>query len=68
MPATAMAMIDRPVRSPHWARYAVEIDVPETAASIVIGLVLTGNGVGWFGDLELGSGYGSDIPAAGARW
>lgn len=51
-----MGMVDRPVRSPHWARYAAEIDVPAAAPSIVIGLVLAGNGAGWFGDLELESG------------
>jgi hypothetical protein len=29
--------------------------VPEDASGIVIGLVLAGNGVAWFGDLELAS-------------
>jgi len=56
MPAAAMDMVDRPVRSPHWGRYAVEIDVPEAAHAIFIGLALAGNGAGWFGDLELESG------------
>ena len=56
MPAAAMGMVDRPVRSPHWARYGVEVDVPDEAHSINIGLALAGNGAGWFGDLELESG------------
>ena len=56
MPAAAMVMIDRPVRLPHWSRYTVEIDVPETAYSIVIGLALAGNGAAWFSDLALTSG------------
>jgi hypothetical protein len=55
MPAAAIGMVDRPVRSPHWRRYAVEVDVPEQAHSIVIGLALAGNGASWFGDLELTS-------------
>jgi hypothetical protein len=55
MMPTAMGIIDRPVRSSHWGRYAAEIDVPEDASGIVIGLVLAGNGVAWFGDLELAS-------------
>ncbi|MGP0089259.1 MAG: erythromycin esterase family protein [Xanthobacteraceae bacterium] len=55
MPA-AVGMVGRPVRSPRWGRYAAEIDIPETAHSIVIGLTLAGNGAGWFGDLELESG------------
>ena len=42
-----------PVQSPQWTTIAVEADVPEAADSIVIGLVLTGNGTAWFGDLEL---------------
>src|SRR5262249_10346121 len=53
MPPTAMGMIERPVRSPHWTRHAAEIDVSEDAAAIVIGIVLAGNGVAWFGDFEL---------------
>jgi hypothetical protein len=56
MPAAAIAMIERPVRSLHWTRYSVEIDVPDAAHSIVIGLALAGNGAAWFGDLELTSG------------
>jgi hypothetical protein len=53
MPAAAVGMLERPVQSPRWARHAAEIHVPDTAAAIVIGLVLAGNGAGWFGDLEL---------------
>jgi erythromycin esterase len=41
-----------PVQSPQWTTIAVEADVPEAADSIVIGLILTGNGAAWFGDLE----------------
>jgi hypothetical protein len=55
MPAAAAAMVERPVRSPHWTRYAVEVDVPKDAHSIVIGLALAGNGAAWFADLELAS-------------
>jgi hypothetical protein len=46
-------MADRPVRSPQWSRYAVEVEVPAQAGTIEIGLVATGNGSAWFGDLEL---------------
>jgi erythromycin esterase len=42
-----------PMQSPQWATIAVEADVPEAAEEFVIGLVITGNGVAWFGDLEL---------------
>jgi erythromycin esterase len=55
MPAAVMDMVDRLVRSPRWRRYAVEIDVPDAAPSIVIGLALAGDGAAWFGDLELGA-------------
>jgi hypothetical protein len=53
MPAGAMGMLDEPVRSPQWTRYAVEADVPDTADTITIGMALAGNGAGWFSDLEL---------------
>ena len=55
MPAAAIAMVQRPVRAPRWARYSAQIDVQEDAQSIVIGLALAGNGAAWFGDLELES-------------
>ena len=55
MPAAAIAMIERPVRSQRWTRYAAEINVQEDAQSIVIGLALAGSGAAWFGDLELES-------------
>jgi hypothetical protein len=42
-----------PVQSPQWAIFSVEAVVPEMAGSFVIGLVMTGNGAAWFGDLEL---------------
>lgn len=42
-----------PAQSPQWARFAVEADVPEAADSFAIGLVMTGNGAAWFGDIEL---------------
>ena len=41
------------MQSPQWGTIAAEADVPEDAESIVIGLILTGNGSAWFGDLEL---------------
>jgi hypothetical protein len=53
MPASGVAMIDPSVRSPDWASYCVEIDVPPEAHSIVIGCALAGSGAAWFGDLEL---------------
>jgi len=46
---------DQPMRSPSWTRAAVEADVPEEAAALVIGLVMTGIGAVWFGDVELAS-------------
>ena len=54
MPATAVTMIEPPVRSPQWARYAVELYVPDSADTITIGVALLGNGAACFGDLELG--------------
>jgi len=53
LPATHLAMIASPVRSPQWATYLVEIEVPSEAHSISIGCALAGNGTAWFGDLEL---------------
>jgi erythromycin esterase len=50
---SSIAVLDLPVRSPHWGRYEVVIDVPETAYSLTIGLALFGNGEAWFGDLEV---------------
>ena len=49
--ATATSSAE-PARSPLWASFAVEAEVPEPADSFVIGLVMTGNGAAWFGDLE----------------
>ena len=37
-----------------WQTYTIEVEVPDNADSIVIGLALAGNGAAWFGDLELG--------------
>jgi erythromycin esterase len=52
-PASHLAMLARPVRSPQWASYRIEIEVPAEAHCISIGCALAGNGVAWFGDLEL---------------
>ncbi len=49
--ATAASSPQR-VQSPQWETISVEADVPEAADSFVIGLVMTGNGAAWFGDLE----------------
>jgi hypothetical protein len=49
-------MIHQPVRSAQWDRYTVELDIPVDADRIVIGLVLTGNGKAWFGDITLEPG------------
>jgi erythromycin esterase len=53
MPPSALAMIEPPIRCAHWQTYAVEIDIPEAADSILIGLAFAGNGAAWFGDLAL---------------
>ena len=37
LPADNLAVIDRPIRSIHWRTYAVEVDVPTNAYSVVIG-------------------------------
>jgi erythromycin esterase len=52
-PLATAASSAEPVQSPHWTTLAVEADVPETADTFVIGLVVTSNGAVWFGDLEL---------------
>jgi hypothetical protein len=46
---------DGPVRMPEWTRQSVAVDIPVEAERIQISLVVTGNGAGWFGDLELGA-------------
>ena len=51
-PLATAASTAEPVQSPQWETVAVEADVPEMADSFVIGLVVTGNGAAWFGDLE----------------
>jgi erythromycin esterase len=51
-PLATAASSPQPVQSPWWAKFAVEADVPEAADSFLIGLVMTGNGTVWFGDLE----------------
>jgi hypothetical protein len=53
LPADNLAVIDRPVLSTHWRTYAVEVDVPSNAHSIVISCALAGNCTAWFGDLIL---------------
>jgi erythromycin esterase len=50
-PATVISAA-QPLQSPQWTTLAVEADVPETADTFVIGLVMTGNGAAWFGDIE----------------
>jgi erythromycin esterase len=47
---------DGPVRSPQWTRRTVAVDVPADAERIQISLVMTGDGAGLFGDLELSAG------------
>jgi hypothetical protein len=42
-----------PVRAEGWTRHSVAIDVPAHAERIEIGLVVTGESRGWFGDLAL---------------
>ena len=47
-----VAPAEQPLQTPHWTTIAVEADLPDAAGSFVIGLVMTGNGVALFGDLE----------------
>jgi erythromycin esterase len=42
-----------PEQWPQWTTIAAEADVPEEAEEFVIGLIITGNGAAWFGDVEL---------------
>jgi erythromycin esterase len=42
-----------PVRSSHWMRHSIAVDVPRKAERIQICLVVTGAAAGWFGDLDL---------------
>jgi hypothetical protein len=53
MAPTSVALIGRPLRSPHWERHAIEIDVPDDAQSVVLGFAFTGNGAGLCGDIKL---------------
>jgi erythromycin esterase len=46
---------DGPVRSSDWTRRSVAVDIPADAERIQISLAFTGNGAGWFGDIELES-------------
>jgi erythromycin esterase len=59
-PIATVASSPQPLQSPQWATIAVEAALPEAADSIVIGLVMTGNGVAWFGDLEFAAINSSD--------
>ncbi len=58
-PLAVASVSAQPLQSPDWAVFAVEADVPEVADCFVIGLVMTGNGAAWFGDLDL-----SEVPRA----
>ena len=51
-PLATVASAALPAHAPRWETISVEADVPETADALVIGLVMTGNGAAWFGDLE----------------
>jgi len=59
-PLATVISAPQPLQSPQWATLAVEADVPEAADTFVIGLVLTGNGAAWFGDLEFTATVRSD--------
>jgi erythromycin esterase len=50
---THIAMLDPPVRSSRWERFAVEIDISNEAYSIVLALVFSGDGAAWFADIQL---------------
>jgi erythromycin esterase len=53
IPPAQAAMLDGPVRSSQWQRYNVEIDVIEATHSITIGMAFSGDGSGWFRELQL---------------
>jgi hypothetical protein len=46
-------MLDQPIKSSEWATYFVTMEVPLQAHSITIACALAGQGMAWFGDLEL---------------
>jgi erythromycin esterase len=50
-----VASAEQPEPLPQWRRTVVAAGVPEEADALVIGLVMTGTGAAWFGDLELTS-------------
>jgi hypothetical protein len=52
-PPTQAVMLNGPVRTPQWRHHSVEVDVTETIHSITIGMAFSGNGSGWFTDLDL---------------
>ena len=60
VPRATVVSAAQPLQSPQWATLAVEADVPEAADTFVIGLVMTGNGAAWFGDLEFAAMVRSD--------
>ena len=46
-------MQNRPIKgTTDWTRYETVLDVPEAAASIELGLILSGNGKAWIDDLD----------------
>jgi hypothetical protein len=53
IPPAQAAMLDGPIRSPQWQRYSVDIDVTETTHSVTIGMAFSGDGSGWFRELQL---------------
>jgi len=59
-PLATVASSEQPLHSPHWTTIAVEADLSESADTFVIGLIMSGNGVAWFGDLEFSAGLRSN--------
>jgi hypothetical protein len=53
IPPAQAAMLDGPVRSSQWQRYNVEIDVIEITHSITVGMAFSGDGSGWFRELQI---------------
>lgn len=60
-------MQDRAVKgTSEWTKYAVVLDVPETAEAIAFGLLLTGRGQVWMDDLKF-EVVSKDVPTTGPK-
>ena len=60
-------MDDRPIRGTgSWKRYAVVLDVPETANAIAFGILLRGAGDVWLGEPRI-EAVSREVPETGTR-